>query len=160
MKRFSGTVEPLGRVEVSALVEWVSAIPFEDWPQQTPLGDGQLRPAMVNQPGWHGFYDVTAPVLKVVQAWLPRRTQPKQRLLSVVMSGHAIPPHVDKHSDRWYGRVHVPLTSDPMSRFVVGGEPHALKPGNAYLTNTLREHSVSNIEGTQPRIHLVVDWEW
>lgn len=157
--RFRGTVERLGPVPIDLLVDWLSAIPFADWPQQTPLADGRLRPAMVNDPAWHGFHAVTDVAVKLCQAYVPRRTRPTQRLLSVVMPGHGIPPHVDKVSPRWWGRVHVPLLTDPASRFIVNGDAHHLEPGYAYAVNVLAEHSVEN-PGTSPRVHFMADWEW
>jgi len=156
--RFRGTVEQLGPVPVGALVEWVSAIPFAAWPQQAPI-DAGLRPAMVNDPTWHGFYAVTDHIVKLCQAYAPRGTRPTQRLLSVVMPGHGIPPHVDKVSPRWWGRVHVPLLTDPASLFIVGQEAHHLEPGFAYAVNVLAEHSVEN-HGATPRVHFMADWEW
>lgn len=160
MKRFTGTVELLGPVGVEPLIEWLTSIPWEEWPQQKRLADGRIRPAMVNDPLWHDFYSVTTNPVKQAQAYVPRRSRPGQRLLSVVMPGHSIPPHVDKHGPTWWGRVHMPLTSDPASRFLVGGNAYHLEPGYAYAVNTMAEHSVTNEGGAMPRVHLVVDWEW
>jgi len=160
MMRFTGTVARLGAVTVDPLVSWITAIPWEAWPQQHRLADGRIRPAMVNSPSWHGLHDVTTQVVKEIQAWVPRLTRPALRMVSVVMPGHEIPPHCDKHGPRWWGRVHVPLTSDPSSVFTVAGESHRLRVGVAYAVNTLSEHSVSNVAGLVPRVHLVVDWEW
>jgi hypothetical protein len=160
VRTFTGTVERLGAVTVAPLVAWITAIPWDAWPQQDRLADGQIRPAMVNDPAWHGLGAVTTPVVKEIQAWMPRFTRPALRMVSVVMPGHEIPAHVDKHSPRWYGRVHVPLTTDPASVFLVGGESHHLDVGTAYCVNTRAAHSVSNAAGEVPRVHLVVDWEW
>ena len=159
MMRFRATVERLGPVPIDPLVAWLSAVPFADWPQQTPLDDGLLRPAMVNDPAWHGFYTMTDTVMKLCQAYVPRRTKPGQRLLSVVMPGHSIPTHIDKVSASWWGRVHVPLLTDPASLFIVGQEAHHLEPGFAYAVNVLAEHSVEN-HGATPRVHFMADWEW
>lgn len=160
MKRFTGTVEHLGPVDVASVQAWLSAIPWEAWPQQDRLPDGKIRPAMVNDPAWHDFHAMTTSAVKQAQGYVPRFTKPGQRLLSVVMPGHAIPPHVDKHARAWWGRIHMPLASDPASRFLVGGESHHLDVGQCYVVNTVAEHSVSNEAGTVPRVHLVVDWEW
>lgn len=158
MKRFAGTVDPLGPVDIAAVLTWLAGIPWRDWPQQDPI-DALLRPAMVNDPTWHGFYAQTTGVVKQCQGYVPRLTRPGQRLLSVVMPGHSIPPHVDKVSPRWWGRVHVPLLTDPESLFIVGQEAHHLEPGFAYAVNVLAEHSVEN-HGATPRVHFMADWEW
>jgi len=157
--RFAGTVERLGVVDVSALVAWVTEIWLEDWPQQSRLEDGQIRPAMVNMFSWHDFGAVSDALVASVRPMLPVGLVPTMRMLSVVMPGHSIPPHVDQQPPRWWVRVHVPLTSNAASVFTVDGEAHVLHVGHAYAVNTRREHSVSNA-GETPRIHLMIDWEW
>jgi aspartyl/asparaginyl beta-hydroxylase (cupin superfamily) len=77
-------------------------------------------------------------------------------MLTVVMPGHSIPPHVDEQPEAWLARIHVPLTTNDESRFIVGGEHHHMDIGSAYLVNTTVEHAVRNDGGT-PRIHLMWD---
>lgn len=151
MSRFAGTVELLGPVEVADIVDWIAAIPFEDWPQQTPIDDG-LRPAMVKDPTWHGFAHAVAGVL----GQSPAVGRVTNVMLTVVMPGHSISPHIDEQPPHWLGRVHVPLTTNDESRFIVGAEHHHMEVGSAYLVNTEAEHSVAN-DGATPRIHLMWD---
>jgi hypothetical protein len=151
MDRFSGTVEYLCDVEVGSIVEWITAIDFADWPQQTPIDDG-LRPAMVKDPFWHGFAAAVAPVIAAVNL----SGAPANVMLTVVMPGHDIPTHTDAQPPNWLCRVHVPLTTNDVSRFVVGGESHHMEVGKAYLVNTEAEHSVAN-DGDTPRRHLMWD---
>jgi hypothetical protein len=153
--RFGGEVEALGGVHITALLDWLQAIPWAAWPQQSPGADGRLRPAMVNDPRWHDFGRVSAPIGRCVLQWAPGGVI-QQRLLSVVMPGHAIPEHVDKEPPTWWGRVHVPLLSNPQSVFCVGGRAHHLRAGRAYLVNTEAPHSVRN-DGETPRVHLMFD---
>jgi len=155
MMRFSGSVEPLADIYVGALVEWITSIPFEDWHQQHRLADGQLRPAMMTDPAWHDFGAMVAPVVDALMGRFPG-CKPDQPMLSVVMPGHAIEPHTDSQPSSWICRVHVPLTSNPESRFVVGGEAHQMEPGRAYKVNTEAVHSVENA-GPTPRIHFMFD---
>lgn len=154
--RFAGTVERLGPVDAGPVIAWITAIPLEVWPQQHRIG-GQLRPAMVNSPTWQGFYAQTDALVQTITALVPAGLRPGARMLSVVMPGHAIAPHVDRQAPTWWGRVHVPLTTDPASTFVVGGVAHRLDVGQAYVMNTKAEHSMSN-EGRVPRIHCMVDY--
>lgn len=155
MRRFDGTVAFLRAVEVADMVRWVATISFADWHQQTPLSDGQLRPAMMTDPAWHGFGAAAAPVIAQVLPLFPG-CDARQVMLSVVMPGHAIEPHRDAQPPGWICRVHVPLTSNPESRFIVGGEAHHLDVGAAYRVNTEIEHAVEN-GGATPRIHLMTD---
>lgn len=156
MERFAGTVARLGAVEPSAIVDWITAIPFEEWPQQTRLEDGGLRPAMVKDPAWHGFDEFARPLVDAVVAEHFNGRAASNVMLTVVMPGHSIPPHVDEQPPNWQCRVHVPLTTNPVSRFVVGAEHHHMEVGMAYQVNTEVEHSVAN-DGDTPRVHLMWD---
>ncbi len=110
-ERFTGTVEELGRVQVAGLVAWITAIPFEEWPQQTRLADGAIRPAMVTDLEWHGFGEAVRPLVG---------ENAHNVMLTVLMPGHDIPPHIDQQPPYWLHRVHAPLTTNDVSRFIVG----------------------------------------
>jgi hypothetical protein len=154
-ERFTGTCELLGPVNSDALKDWIGAIPFEEWPQQHRLADGLVRPAMLTDLKWRGFGIVAGPVVSEIMRAFPA-CDAYQKMLSVVMPGHAIEPHRDEQSPRWLCRVHVPLTSNDRSQFIVGGVAHVLIPGMAYRVNTLAEHAVVN-DGDTPRIHFMFD---
>jgi hypothetical protein len=110
---------------------------------------------MVNDLDWHGFGAVTDPMVAALMRYFPGCVA-DTRMLSVVMPGHAIEPHCDAQPTQWLCRVHVPLTSNPQSAFVVGGQAHHLAVGWAYRVNTEAEHSVRN-DGDAPRIHFMFD---
>lgn len=154
MERFSGTVEAFASVPVQRVREWVTTIPFEDWPQQTPV-DEQLRPAMVKDLEWHDFGATVRGIVDDTSS-MCAGVRPTNILLTVVMPGHEITPHVDAQPEHWRARIHVPLTTNDESRFIVGGEHHHMEVGAAYLVNTTVEHSVRN-DGSTPRIHLMWD---
>lgn len=142
----------LSAVDISQMKAWIQAIAFEDWPQQHRLEDGRIRPAMVNMSDWHGFKGVSDPIVEV----LGFSGRDYNRMLSVVMPAHRIEPHSDVQEDHWAFRVHVPLTSNSDSVFLVGGVPCALRPGFAYAVDTTIEHAVEN-NGATPRIHFMFD---
>ncbi len=156
MRRFDGKVSPLARIiDISGMVEWISAIPFEQWPQQSRLPDGQIRPAMVNDLSWHGFGRVSDPITAELMGQFPGH-KAYNRMVSVVMPGADIYPHADRQAPDWICRVHVPLVTNEHSAFVVEGERFAMRVGTAYLVNTEREHEVRN-DGPGPRIHFMFD---
>lgn len=156
LARFAGTVDFLARVNAKALVEWISAIAFTDWPQQhSPAQNLPLRPAMVSDRSWHDFGTHTDPIVDELMALFPACTA-DPRLLSVVMPDQGIEPHSDSQGPRWVARVHVPLLSNSQSRFLVADTAYNLQPGNAYCVNTERVHSVENA-GASPRVHLFWD---
>jgi len=127
-------------------------IDFAEWPQQSLR---ELKPAMVTDLAWRGFGEMIAPVMAALLPLFPG-AHADQHMLSVVMPGHAIEPHVDHQGPQWICRVHVPLTSNPLSRFIVAGEAHQLIPGNAYRVNTEAIHAVEN-GGRSARVHFMFD---
>lgn len=153
--RFTGTVEWLGSAHVDGMVEWITSIPFKEWPQQKPI-DEQLRPSMITDLTWHDFGHVARPIVGQLTPYFPANALTTQWMLSVVMPGHSIEPHRDTQAPSWMCRVHVPLTSNDQSSFVVEGAAHRLWVGEAYKVNTEAEHSVSNY-GAIPRIHFMFD---
>lgn len=155
MQRFAGSCEPLSAIDASGLATWIGGIAFEDWPQQHRLADGGVRPSMVTDPGWHGFGPIADPVVAALMTLFPG-CEAHQRMLSVVMPGHFIEPHCDWQAPNWICRVHVPLTTNERSLFIVGGQAHALTLGVAYRVNTEAEHSVTN-DGETPRTHFMFD---
>ena len=153
LARFAGTVEHLMALDVSAMAAWITAIDFRDWPQQRL---NELRPAMVTDPAWRGFGAIAEPVVAAIMAAHFLGCAADQRMLSVVMPGHAIEPHTDSQPPSWLCRVHVPLTSNERSGFIVGGVRHCMGPGHAYRVNTEAVHAVEN-DGDVARIHFMFD---
>lgn len=146
----------LGCVDATSLAAWITAISFEEWPQQHRLADGRIRPAMQTDLAWRGFGEIAEPVVNEVMRQHFPGCVAYQHMLSVVMPGNSIPPHRDEQAASWICRVHVPLTSNAKSRFIVGGEDHIQAPGFAYRVNTRAEHAVTN-DGETPRIHFMFD---
>lgn len=156
-ERFTGTVEALSPIDASGMAAWIAAIPFSAWPQgpHSPDEAGNYTPTMVQGLEWRGIRAFAEPIVAAAMAHFPG-CEAYNHLLSVVMPGNSIPPHVDHQPSDWITRVHVPLTTNPDSRFIVGGIAHAMQVGLCYRVNTLAEHSVENA-GATPRIHFMTD---
>jgi len=154
---------PFAHCDISAVLAWITSIDFALWPQQHRIDD-QLRPAMVNDIEWHGFGSHTDDLVKelLVEFSLqlvvefPLRYVAFNRMLSVVMPGHSIPPHVDAQQPEWITRVHVPITTNERAFMTIDGVQHSLAIGSAYLIDTRCEHAIRN-DGDTPRIHFMVD---
>lgn len=146
------TVDEVANVDAADLVQWITGIGFADWPQQSKT---ELRPAMVNDLAWHNFGAMTDGVVAELLKRFPG-CEAHERMLSVVMPGHSIDPHKDNQPPNWVCRVHVPLTTDNRSKFVVGGIAHKMQVGKAYRVNTTVEHAVTN-DGDAPRVHFMFD---
>lgn len=155
MARFKGHCEKIcGDIDVTPLSRWLALIPFEDWPQQQKLF-GELRPAAIIDPGWHGFGILAA-------AFVGRLNHPGlagklwvNPMLSVVMPNHFIPSHKDKQPLDWAYRIHFPLTTNKDCLLIMNKSYH-LEVGKAYKVNIEREHAIIN-NGSVPRIHFMID---
>ncbi len=141
------------RVAIADVVAWLSAIPYEEWPQQAPIA-GKLRPAMVADPDWHNFGTVTQALID--EAMADRDGRPYRRMLSVVMPGQSIAPHRDEQPEVWCGRAHVPLLSNERALFIIAGKSLHMRPGHVYWVDTREMHEVVN-GGDVPRVHLMFD---
>jgi hypothetical protein len=89
-------------------------------------------------------------------------------MLAKLEPGHNIQPHSDvgEHPLQYervpyWGRYHIPLTSDPCVIFRCGQEFLHMQPGEAWHFKNYVEHEVFWTEGYGPetpaRIHLIVD---
>jgi hypothetical protein len=146
-------VEEIAKVSVTDMAKWIKAIPFEDWPQQRPLDDGQLRPSMVTNTDWHGFGEKISFLMEILT---PESFIYYQPMLSVVMPGHSIEPHKDQQPDHWKYRVHIPLQTNTKAFLIMKKEKFNLKVGKAYKVNVRETHSIVN-NGKTPRIHFMFD---
>ena len=134
------------------MIEWIVAIPFTEWNQQEL---NRIKPAMMHTLDWHDFGKHAQPVINsLVNKFSWKRTD--LPMLSVVLPGDDIPPHVDLQDPNWLFRVHIPLTTNDQAFFNVNGVDHHMKIGCAYKVNTLDRHGISN-RGTTPRIHFMFD---
>jgi hypothetical protein len=151
---WQGTCERFADVDCSALVAWITSVPFTEWPQQHPV-DELIRPAMCHDMSWHDFGAVSSDT--IAELWnILGQPRIVNRMLSVVMPGHDILSHADHLAENWICRVHVPLTTNDKATFTVELEEHRMLVGGAYRVNISRTHSVFN-GGKTPRIHLMFD---
>ena len=150
---WEGTVELIASVDCEPLINWVLAIPFEEWPQQSQI-DHQLKPAMTNE-SWHGLKGRSDDLVDKLRTPLGN-PRVKDRMLSIVMPGHDIYPHRDVYAADWICRVHVPLATNDRAVFVVDDIIYKMKVGFAYRVNISKKHMVVN-NGTTPRIHFMFD---
>ena len=145
---------PFAAVDVADLIAWVGSIDWTDWPQQNKPGQ-ELKPAMVTDPGWHGFGRRSDPVVSHLMRFFPG-CEDHQRMLSVVMPGHSIEPHRDEQAPAWEIRVHVPLLTNPRALFITDDDAGVMEVRMAYMVNTRRTHAVHNA-GDTPRVHFMFD---
>lgn len=146
------------QVDVADLAAWIAGIDFALWPQQHRLEDGKLRPAMVTDLAWHGFGERTDAFSKeIARGYLKAAHKVVyNRMLSVVMPGHSIPPHVDAQESDWIRRIHVPLVTNEKAYMIIDGVAEHWRAGQVYFIDTRVEHAIRN-DGDTPRIHFMFD---
>ena len=110
---------------------------------------------MVTDLSWFSMGERVNGLVEEVMVHLPGFF-PFQQMLSVVMPGHSIEPHVDHQPPHWKFRVHIPLVTNDRSLFTVDKKSYQLEVGRSYKVNTEMEHSVDN-RGEAPRIHFMFD---
>jgi aspartyl/asparaginyl beta-hydroxylase (cupin superfamily) len=73
-------------------------------------------------------------------------------------SGGIIAPHKDTHQSFVAShRIHIPITTNPGVRFMIGGRPYRFEVGKAYEINNQQHHSVMN-HGKEDRITFIFDY--
>ncbi len=71
--------------------------------------------------------------------------------------GSVVPPHVDiNHYWRTHLRIHIPVITTPAVTFTCGAESVHMAPGECWIFDSFRTHTVKN-DGEHQRVHLVVD---
>lgn len=165
MPRFQGFVEKIGDgIDVRAILDWVASIPIDDWPHAPkPTSDPYtiVFPAIVNMPGWHNFGYVAGSFINQIKRLDFPALHGKKlydfKISTMVPSqflgthNHGIGPDMD----RWIGRVHVPIKTNP-SAFFLMDKAYQLEAGSAYMVNVERPHAVVN-HGDAPRIHFMFE---
>ena len=79
-------------------------------------------------------------------------------LLSRVIPGGYIEPHWDEEPTQLVSkRMHVVVTSNDKSEFIVNGKTWYLEPAQAFELNNMYEHAVYN-GGDADRVHFMIDY--
>lgn len=75
-----------------------------------------------------------------------------------LLPGKNIITHTDKHPSFHHGhRIHIPIKTNKMVRFLIDGRPHKFEVGNAYEINNQLRHGVMN-NSKEARIHFIFDY--
>ena len=102
--------------------------------------------------------DELKPVVQCIANYYQNNGFLVRMLLTKMPPGSEIPEHVDSGPALMNcHRVHVPITTNDMVVFTVGGEKKIMQAGELWEINNSLDHSVVN-NGKEDRIHLIVDW--
>ena len=111
------------------------------------------------EPGWPRLSAVALPVMNdIISRLYPPGGTVIRAMAAKLLAGKKITPHMDCHPSFHAGhRIHVPITTNPRVRFMIDGQPHQLKVGEAYELNNQKTHSVMN-KGSEDRITFIFDY--
>ena len=114
---------------------------------------------VTREPGWDRLSDVALPIMNdIIGRLYPPGGTVIRAMAAKLLAGKVIKPHVDRHQSFHKGhRIHVPITTNPRVRFMIDGQPHQLKVGQAYELNNQKKHSVMN-KGSEDRITFIFDY--
>jgi hypothetical protein len=114
---------------------------------------------VTREPGWDRLSNVALPLMNdIISRLYPPGGTVIRAMAAKLLAGKVIKPHVDRHQSFHKGhRIHVPITTNPRVRFMIDGQPHQLKVGQAYELNNQKKHSVMN-KGSEDRITFIFDY--
>ncbi len=170
-------IKNLGEVDASSLCEAIlsqDAIAWEEDAQRQDDYDvhsqtrsmvmlfaSQTWPRVVitRGKGWDRIAEAANPIMADI---IERRYPPGGTVIRAVaaklVAGANISPHIDALESFAYGhRIHVPITTNKLVRFMIDGRPYRFETGRAYEINNLKSHSVVNA-GKEDRITFIFDY--
>ena len=114
---------------------------------------------VTKEPGWDRIADVALPLMNhIISSFYPPGGTVIRAMAAKLLAGGIINPHTDRHPSFHVGhRIHVPITTNPRVRFMIGGQPYQFKVGEAYEINNQMMHSVMN-KGEEDRITFIFDY--
>ena len=117
------------------------------------------RVVVSREKGWDRIAEAANPIMDEI---IERHYAPGGTVIRAVaaklLAGATIPPHIDSLPSFAYGhRIHVPITTNNLVRFMIDGRPHKFEIGHVYEINNLKTHSVMNA-GKEDRITFIFDY--
>jgi hypothetical protein len=119
------------------------------WPQVT----------ITKEKGWDRIAEVANPIMaEIIERFYPPGGTIVRAVAAKLVAGGNITPHIDSLKSFAYGhRIHIPVTTNKLVRFMIDGQPYRFEIGNVYEINNLKTHSVMNA-GKEDRINFIFDY--
>lgn len=171
-------IRNLGAVDVEALSHAILALDEEAWHEESyrqrayevhrdteslvlVFCEEVSWPELVvkKEPAWDRLADLAVPLMHgIIGESYPAGGAIIRAMAAKLKIGGKIIPHTDAHpSFRMGHRIHVPITTNNKTRFMIDGRPHHLEVGQAYEINNQKTHSVVN-KGGEDRITFIFDY--
>ena len=173
---FDGPIKELGEIDVAPLRDAILALDDEAWGEhkrrqeeyevhrQTQsvvlvFCDGWPDITVQKEVGWDRLADTAIPVMhELIGRGYPQGGTIIRAMAAKLGPRGRIAPHFDSHpSFRRSHRIHLPITTNPLVRFIIDGRPQKMRVGEAYEINNQKTHSVMN-SGREPRINFIFDY--
>lgn len=110
-------------------------------------------------PLWNEWQQVLEPLIRHATAsYQYRQGRTARIMLARLLAGRDVARHVDNSpSAAVPHKIHIPITTNPQVRFLIGDGDHFLSRGRAYEVNNRKPHAVRNPSGFD-RVHLIFDY--
>jgi hypothetical protein len=118
------------------------------------------RVVITREKGWDRIADVANPIMaEIIERFYPPGGGTIIRAVAAkLVAGGSINPHRDALKSFAYGhRIHIPVTTNKLVRFMIDGRPYRFEIGHIYEINNLLTHSVINA-GKEDRINFIFDY--
>jgi len=117
------------------------------------------RVVITREKGWDRIADVANPIMaKIIDRFYSPGGTIIRAVAAKLLAGGSITPHIDSLESFAHGhRIHIPITTNNLVRFMIDGRPYRFEIGNVYEINNLKTHSVMNA-GKEDRISFIFDY--
>lgn len=109
--------------------------------------------------GWDRIAAAANPIMaEIIKRFYPPGGTIIRAVAAKLVAGGKITPHVDALKSFAHGhRIHIPITTNKLVRFMIDGRPYRFEIGHVYEINNQKTHSVINA-GKEDRINFIFDY--
>jgi hypothetical protein len=117
------------------------------------------RVIITREKGWDRIADIANPIMaEIIERFYPPGGTIIRAVAAKLAAGGSITPHIDSLQSFAYGhRIHIPVTTNKLVRFMIDGRPYRFEIGHVYELNNQKIHSVMNA-GKEDRISFIFDY--
>ena len=175
--KLSGTVFPIGKVDVSAIRELLATKTEAEWQENAMrqqnftvhrhteslvlkwcANSGADTPVETTR-HYADFEPLLRPIMEQIhQAYGYERPVIRKAMFAKLKAGGQIPDHCDGAvALRMVHRIHIPIITNDQVHFLINDIDHSMKVGEIAEIDNTRFHSVRN-DSQEDRIHLIIDY--
>ncbi len=117
------------------------------------------RVVITREKGWDRIADLANPIMaEIIERFYPPGGTIIRAVAAKLVAGGSITPHRDALKSFSYGhRIHIPIVTNKLVRFMIDGRPYSFEIGHVYEINNLLTDSVINA-GKEDRINFIFDY--